>query len=102
MVLVQVAYLPEEETVACHRVIRPRASQDKSVVATEGRDHDRNRHDRGTCPGKDHIRGFGCDTVARWVLDGIPWQCGQVSDICAKVECDNEDRAERERQRDVA
>ena len=59
-------------------------------------------HDRRARSGKDHIRGFGSDTVARRVLDGIAWQSGQVSDICEQIEADNKERPERERKRNVA
>src|SRR5207248_11745553 len=97
MIFVQVGYRAEEETMTCHRIMRTRASQDKPIVATEGRDHDCDRHNGGTCAGKDDVGCLGCDSIARRVLDGIPWQYRQVSHIGEKVEGDDKNGPERQR-----
>src|SRR5690242_2173769 len=95
MVFVQVAYLSEEETVACHRVIRARASQNKSVVATEGRDHDRDRHDGGTGTGKVNVGRSGGDAIVGRIREGIPWQRRWIGQVRGKVEGDDENGSGR-------
>src|SRR5207247_1073759 len=53
----------------------------------------------GTGARKDGVSGLGCDAITRRILDRIPRQCGQVCDIGEKIKGDDENRAERERQR---
>src|SRR5436189_2209097 len=91
-----------ENTVSGHRVVSTRACEDKAVVATERRNHDRDRHDRRARAGKDNVRGLGRDAVARRVLDRGKWKSSEISDVREQIKCDHEKGAERERKRNVA
>ena len=100
--LVQLAHAPEEQTVARHRIVSARAGQNQPVVAAEGRDHDRDRHDGRARAGKNYVRRLRRDAIARRILNRFERQRRQISNVREQIKADDENRAERQRERNVA
>ena len=100
--LVQHAGAAEEEAVAGHGVTGAGAGQDQSVDAAEGGDHDGGRHEAHAESGEDGLEGGGGDAVRRGVLDGGEGQGDEVAEIGREVQRRDEERAEGQRERDVA
>src|SRR4051812_37799929 len=102
MVFVQFADAPEEKSIPRHRVVSPRSRENQAIVAAEGGDHDRNRHNGRAGPWEDYVRGLGRDPVARRILDCGERKRSEVSDVCEQIKSDDEEGAEREREWNIA
>src|SRR4029077_7608271 len=96
MVFVQLTHPPEKKTVARHRIIGASAREDQSIIATERRNHNCDRHDRRSGAGKNYVCRFRCDAIARRILDRGEWKRCQISHIRQQIKSDNQKRTKRE------
>ena len=96
MVSVQLANRAKEESVACHCVIGACAGENQSVVTTERRDHDRDRHDGRAAAGENDVGCFGGDAIARRILNRGEWQGGEIGYVRQQIETDHQNRSERQ------
>ena len=69
MVFIQFTDPPEKKTVARHRIIGARTGEDQSIIAAEGRNHNRDCHDRCPRAGKNYVGSFRSNAIARRILD---------------------------------
>src|SRR5439155_4748198 len=102
MVFIQFTNPPEKKTVTRHRIIGTRTGENQSIIATEGRNHNRHCHDRRPGAWKDYVGSFRSDTIAWSILDRGERKRRQISDVRQEIKSDNQKRAEGERQRYVA
>ena len=91
----------KNNAIARHRVVRARAREDQPVVAPERRHHDGGRHERRAQSRQDRVQRRGGDAIGRGLLNGFERQRHQVRQVGEQVQRDDDDGAERERQRNV-
>ena len=89
----------EEQAVARHRVIDPRAGEDEPVVATESGNHDRGRHGQRARLAKNGIHRGDRHAILRRVLDSVERQGRDVGEVREDVEDDDQPAAGQERAR---
>ena len=99
---VELAGLRKNSAVLRHRVVDPRAGEDQAVVAAEGGDDDRHRHDRRARRPEDHRQRCGRHAVVGRGADLLERQRAEVGDVGEHVEHGHQQRAVGERERDVA
>ena len=78
----------KEQTIAGHCVIDARAGQYQSVIATEGRNHDRQRHQNRTARSEYHLHGSRGDPTLRRRLYGVKRQRHHISQVRQQVQPD--------------
>src|SRR6266496_1562267 len=77
VLVIELARLSEEQAIARHGVVRARAGKNQSIIATERRDHDRDRHNRRATSGKNCINGSRSHSIGGNSFDCLDRQGNQ-------------------------